>query len=234
MQKNRSNNRQLSLLAVYAHPDDESFVPGGTIAKYAHEGIEITLVCATRGEAGMAGDPPVCDRKSLGEFRTGELASSCQVLGINRLCCWDFADSKLNTYAHQDVERRIAEVIRLVKPQVVITFGPEGITGHPDHTAISHFATDAFFAAGDADKYPELIGGELEVHQPIKLYYSVLPKRIAEALTHKLQGVEDDQITATIDVSHFSHVKNDALFCHHTQQPDFRKFSDRDLGELAA
>lgn len=131
MDRKQSHTKELSLLGVYAHPDDESFVPGGTIAKYAHEGIKITLVCATRGEAGMAGNPPVCDRTSLGEFRTGELVSSCQVLGISRVCCWDFSDSKLSTYPHQAVEGRIVEIIRMVRPQVVITFGREGITGHP-------------------------------------------------------------------------------------------------------
>jgi LmbE family N-acetylglucosaminyl deacetylase len=146
---------ELSLLAVYAHTDDESFVPGGTIAKYTHEGIRVTLVCATRGEAGMLGNPPVCDRALLGKFRRSELASSCLVLEINRVCCWDFSDAKLGSYSHRDVEGRIVEIIRLVKPQVVITFGAEGITGHPDHTAISHFTTDAFFAASDKDKYPE-------------------------------------------------------------------------------
>ncbi len=232
MEQSKISSNGLSLLAVYAHPDDEAFVPGGTIAKYAHEGARITLVCATRGEAGMLGNPPISDRSSLGECRTEELTSSCKVLGIDRLCCWDFSDAKLSTYPHRDVEGRIVEIIRLVKPQVVITFGHEGITGHPDHAAISHFATDAFFAAGQADKYPELKGDGLEVYQPIKLYYSVLPKRVAESLTYKLQGVDDKEISTTIDVSRFTHLKNDALFCHRTQLPDFKKFSEQDLHKL--
>ena len=226
MEQSKISNNGLSLLAVYAHPDDEAFVPGGTIAKYTHEGVRITLVCATKGEAGMLGNPQVSERVSLGECRTEELTSSCKVLGIDRLCCWDFSDSKLSTYPHRLVEGRIVEIIRLVTSQVVITFGYEGITGHPGHAAISHFATDAFFSAGQAEKYPELTGDDLKVYQPNKLYYSVLPKRVAESLTHKIQSVEDTEITTIIDVSHFTHLKNDALFCHRTQLPDFRKFSE--------
>ena len=182
----KTGNSGLSLLGVYAHPDDEAFVPGGTIAKYTHERVRITLVYATKGEAGMLGNPQVSDRSSLGECRTEELTSSCRVLGIDWPCYWDFSDAKLSTYPHRDVEGQIAEIIRSVKPQVVITFGPEGITSHPDHAAISHFTTDAFFAAGQADKYPGLKGDGLEVYQPAKLYYSVLPRRVAESLTHKL------------------------------------------------
>ena len=133
---NRFENEN-SLLAVYAHPDDEAFVPGGTIARYALEGIRVTLVCATKGEEGMRGDPPLPECMSLGECRRYELIGSCRVLGVDRICFLDCHDKKLNTYAHSDIEGRIVEIIRLVKPQVVITFGPDGITGHPDHLARS-------------------------------------------------------------------------------------------------
>jgi len=229
MQLDRISKPERSLLAVYAHPDDESFVPGGTIARYAFKGARVTLVVATRGEEGMLGDPPLADRSSLGECRTDELVGSCRVLGIDRICFLDFPDGKLNTYPHPEVEGRIVEFIRQVKPQVVITFGPEGITGHPDHQAISHFTTDAFFDAGRPDKYPKLKEWGLDIYQPAKLYYSVLPKKVAESLSFKLQGVEDNKITAIIDVSRYSHIKKDALFCHRTQMPDFKKFSDQDL-----
>jgi len=222
-----------SLLAVYAHPDDESFVPGGTIARYAMEGIRVTLVCATRGEEGILGDPPVVDRSSLGECRREELKRSCRVLGIDRICLLDFPDGRLSTYPHPHVEGQIVEIIRRVRPQVVITFGPEGITGHPDHQAISHFTTDAFFAAGKAEKYPELLAMGLEPYQPAKLYYSVLPKGVAESLSLRLEGVDDREITTMIDVSPYTHIKKDALFCHRTQLPGFRKFSEEDLDRLA-
>jgi LmbE family N-acetylglucosaminyl deacetylase len=233
MRLTRITTEERSLLAVYAHPDDESFVPGGTIARYAFEGARVTLVCATRGEEGMLGDPPIVDRISLGECRKEELLGSCRVLGIDRICFLDFPDGRLSTYPHPDVEGRIVEIIRMVKPQVVITFGPEGITGHPDHLAISHFTTDAFFDAGKPDKYPELQGWGLEVYQPTKLYYSVLPKRVAESLSFNLEGVEDNEITAIIDVSRYTHIKKSALFCHRTQLPDFKKFSEQDLDILA-
>lgn len=233
MHLDRVRKVERSLLAVYAHPDDESFVPGGTIARYAFEGARVTLIVATRGEGGMLGEPPLADRTSLGECRTNELIGSCRVLGIDRICFLDFPDGRLNTYPHPDVEGRIVEIIRQVKPQVVITFGPEGITGHPDHQAISHFATDAFFDAGRPEKYSELKEWGLDFYRPAKLYYSVLPKKIAGSLNFKLQGVKDDKITAIIDVSRYSHIKKDALFCHRTQLPDFKKFSDQDILKLA-
>lgn len=228
----RAKREELSLLAVYAHPDDESFVPGGTIARYAFEGARVTLVCATRGEEGMVGDPPLSDRASLGECRQDELLGSCKVLGIDRICFLDLQDGRLNAYPHPDVEGKIVEMIRLVKPQVVITFGPEGITGHHDHIAISHFTTDAFFDASRPDRYPELKEYGLDVYQPAKLYYSVLPKNLAESLTFKLRGVEEEKVTAVIDVSRYKHVKRDALFCHRTQLPDFRKFSEQDFDKI--
>lgn len=233
LNKGRAKKKEgMSLLAVYAHPDDESFVPGGTIARYAFEGARVTLVCATRGEEGMLGEPPLADRASLGECRQEELLGSCKVLGIDRICFLDLYDGKLDTYPHPDVEGRIVEIIRQVKPQVVITFGPEGITGHPDHAAISHFTTDAFFDAGRPDKYPELKEQGLDVYQPGKLYYSVLPKTVAESLTVKLMGVEEYEITAVIDVTRYTHIKRDALFCHRTQLPDFRKFSEQDFSKI--
>ena len=222
----------MSLLAVYAHPDDESFVPGGTIARYAFEGIKVTLVCATRGEEGMLGDPPLADRTSIGKCREEELLGSCRVLGVDRICFLDLIDSRLSTYPHPDVEGKIVEIIRTVKPQVVITFGSEGITGHPDHTAISHFTTDAFFDAGQPDKYSELKEFGLETYQPAKLYFSVLPKNMAESLSVKLEGVEDNQITAVIDVSRYAHIKKEALFCHRTQLSDFRKYNEEDFNKI--
>lgn len=223
---------ELSLMAVYAHPDDESFVPGGTIARYAFEGIKVTLVCATRGEEGMLGDPPLADRASLGKCREEELLGSCRVLGVDRICFLDLIDSRLGTYPHPDVEGKIVEVIRTVRPQVVITFGSEGITGHPDHAAISHFTTDAFIDAGRPDKYPALKEQGLEVYQPAKLYYSVLPKSVAESLSVKLTGVEEDKIAAILDVSRYAHIKKEALFCHRTQLPDFRKFNEEDFCKI--
>lgn len=232
LSRTSAKKEEMSLLAVYAHPDDESFVPGGTLARYAFEGARVTLVCATRGEEGMLGEPPLSDRASLGSCREEELLGSCRVLGIDRICFLDLYDGKLNTYPHADVEGRIVEVIRQVKPQVVITFGPEGITGHPDHLAISHFTTDAFFDAGRPEKYPALKEGGLEPYQPAKLYYSVLPRCVAESLSVRLQGVEEDAITAVLDVSRYTHIKRDALFCHRTQLPDFRKFSERDLDTI--
>jgi LmbE family N-acetylglucosaminyl deacetylase len=232
LKKDQVEKDEKSILAVYAHPDDESFVPGGTIARYAFEGVKVTLVCATRGEEGMLGDPPLADRASLGECREDELLCSCRVLGVDRICFLDFIDSRLSTYPHPDVEGKIVEIVRTVKPQVVITFGSEGITGHPDHAAISHFTTDAFFDAGRPDKYPELKELGLDFYQPAKLYYSVLPKSLAESLSVKLKGVEEDKITAVIDVSRYAHIKKEALFCHRTQLPDFMKFNEEDFNKI--
>jgi bacillithiol biosynthesis deacetylase BshB2 len=157
------------LLAVFAHPDDESFICGGTLAKYASSGVEITLVSATRGEMGRRmGNPPYVNRESMPAIREKELRQACEVLGIHRLIFLDIRDKTVEFMNPESLADRIAVLIEEVSPDVVLTFH-ETLGGHPDHCAIGRAATAAFHRTrhkgalyfitfGEAMEHPERYG----------------------------------------------------------------------------
>jgi len=157
------------LLAVFAHPDDESFICGGTLAKYAGEGVEITLVSATRGEMGRRmGNPPYLNRETMGAARERELRQACEVLGIRQLRFLDIRDKTVEFTDMEALTDRVAGLIAEIGPDVVLTFH-ERYGGHPDHCAIGKATTAAwrrtgggsplyFITFGDAMAHPERYG----------------------------------------------------------------------------
>ncbi|KRE50619.1 PIG-L family deacetylase [Paenibacillus sp. Soil724D2] len=157
------------LLAVFAHPDDESFICGGTLAKYASEGVDITLVSATRGEMGRRmGNPPYLNRESMAAAREMELRQACESLGIRQLLFLDIRDKTVEFADEDSLTARIAALINEVDPDVVLTFH-ETLGGHPDHCAIGKATTAAFgrighkgalyfISFGDAMERPERYG----------------------------------------------------------------------------
>ncbi len=174
------NNRRL--LAVLAHPDDETFGPGGTLALYARRGVEVQLVCATRGEVGEA--PP--DRKgfaTVGEMRESELRCAAGILGLAGVHFLGYRDSGMPGSADNahpqafaaapagEAARATARLIRLLKPQVMITFDPIGGYRHPDHIAAHRAAVEAFRMAADPAAFPE----DGEPYAPQKLYFHTFP-----------------------------------------------------------
>lgn len=164
-------NESLRLMAILAHPDDESLGFGGTLAKYAAEGIHVALVTATRGERGWRGeqdaDPGLT---AVGQIREAELRSAATALGIDRLTFLDQIDGELAQAESGPVLARIVAEIRAFRPQAVVTFGPDGAYGHPDHIAISQLATSAVLLAAD----PEFrVVGDSEPVRVQKLYYRI-------------------------------------------------------------
>jgi len=127
------------ILVILAHPDDESFAVGGTLAKYAHQGAQIILLCATRGEAGIAGVEP----KKAGDIRERELRIAAQHLGIE-VYFMGYPDGGLANTEPGMLLETITCWIGMVQPQLIITFGPEGGSGHPDHLIISKVVTQAY------------------------------------------------------------------------------------------
>src|SRR2546429_8166011 len=181
------------ILGVFAHPDDESFCAGGTFAKYVATGAEVMVVSATRGEAGQIRMPSVATRRTLGAVREQELHLACQRLGIQHARCLDHGDGTLKEVDQEVLTRQVTEIIRTFRPDVVITFGPDGGYGHPDHIAISAATTAACMRSGEPGRSPEHIAAGLEPHQPARLYYSYFPPKrqlLLEQLVQWLVQVE--------------------------------------------
>jgi len=195
---------QEPLLAVFAHPDDESFGTGGTLSLYARRGHPVYLVCATRGEVGDIADPSLARKENLGHVREMELRCAAQEMGVTNVFFLDYRDSGMaGTPENNDprclyradrakVIGEVVRIIRLVRPAVVITFEPNGGYGHPDHITIHQVTTAAFSAAGDPTQYPEHRAEGLSPWRPQRLYYTALPRRFFQAMAERLkaQGVD--------------------------------------------
>ncbi len=199
-----SRARWPRLLGVFAHPDDETFCAGGTFARYAKDGAEIMVVSATRGQAGQIRDASVGTRRTIGAVRENELRLACGRLGVAQVRCWDYPDGGL---AEADQAGLVADVVRLIRefrPQVVISFGPEGAYGHPDHITIAAAVTAACLQAGDPASYPDQLAAGLAPHQPDRLYRSYFPphdvllmSRLATWLTSR-----PERFAGTMDFVH--------------------------------
>ncbi len=172
------------ILAVLAHPDDESFGMGGTLAFYARQGVETYLVCATRGEAGTVDEEHLRGFKDVAELRTEELRRAAQVLGLKGVFFLGYRDSGMAgaeenkhpdaqiNHSIDEVAGRIVKYIRELKPDIVLTFDPIGGYKHPDHIHVHHATTLAFERADDASFHPEA-GAPFK---PRALYYQVFPR----------------------------------------------------------
>lgn len=215
------------LLLLLAHPDDETFGPGGTIARYAREGVEITLVTATRGEEGMTGDPPVTTRERLGEVREAELAKAAQVLGIREVVLLGFRDKQLEHLPFERILEPAVGQIRRVRPQILIGFGPEGVSRHPDHIVMSRVALEAFDAAADPARFPGQIRNGLSAYGPRKLYQFEIAREILDRWEIPLAGVPERELTTFLDTSGEVETKIRAFSAHRTQAKDARRILSR-------
>jgi N-acetyl-1-D-myo-inositol-2-amino-2-deoxy-alpha-D-glucopyranoside deacetylase/mycothiol S-conjugate amidase len=175
-----------TILAVLAHPDDESFGLGGTLALYAQKGYDTYLVCATRGEAGTVDASYLNGFKDTAELRTGELLRAAKILGLRDVFFLGYRDSGMvgsqeNLHPEAQINHPVEEVagkvvkyIRELKPDIVITFDPIGGYKHPDHIHIQKATVLAFETADDASFHPEA-GAPFK---PRALYYQVFSRRI--------------------------------------------------------
>ncbi len=145
----------LKLLCIVAHPDDECFAFGGALLLAADAGIETSVICLTDGQA-AANRGTAATAADLGRMRRQEFEASCRVLGVTHTEFLDYPDGKLELADFSHTAGRLVERIRAFRPNVVITFGPEGtLNSHPDHTMVSAFTSAAFHWAASAKRYPE-------------------------------------------------------------------------------
>jgi len=231
-----------SLLAVFAHPDDEAFRTGGTLATYAAQGMQVTVVSATRGEAGEIADPTLAKPDTLGRVREHELRCAAQLLGIEEPIFLDYRDSGVagtpeNKHPEafiqipaEEVVRCLVGIIRRIQPLVVITFEPNGGYGHPDHIAIHRHIVEAFRAAADPRNFPE----QGTPWQARRLFYTAIPRSFFQEMRQRLEalgidmsdferfeqagaGWPDEDVHVRLDVSAQIEAKWAALQCHRMQ-----------------
>lgn len=213
----------MKIIFVFAHPDDESFSSGGTIAKLVKKGERVILATATRGEKGELGDPPLCRKKDLGKTREKELKSALRILGIKDIIFLDFTDGTLKDHI-ENLKKKILSIFTKERPDVVITFDRHGGSNHPDHKAISYSATKAFEAY--------IQESEKNAH----LYHTAVPRSYLRkyekaGLTYtafgKMKGTPDDDITTIVNIKETYELKVRALRCHKTQKKDVERFLKR-------
>lgn len=230
---NQNGKDKLSLLAVFPHPDDESIMMGGTLAFYARRGVEVNVLCVTRGEWGAISDPSFATRENLAKIREEELQKACKILGANLLGFLDCPDGGVNETIWRETEEKIVRYIRETRPQVVVTFGPDGFYWHPDHIATSNITTHAFSSAGNSNCFINQIDEGLETFQPSKLYYAAYPDFLMRQMAANVVkengsahlwgfsadsfGVPSHQITTMLNVKETLSEKMQAIRAHKTQ-----------------
>ncbi len=227
----------LKLMAVFAHPDDESLAAGGLLAKYAAEGVETYLVVATRGEAGRyVDDYGQLSPETLGRIRTHELRRAAEILGIRRTFFLGYRDGQLDQVDPDEATARIAEPIRMVRPDVVVTFGPDGLYGHPDHIAISQLTSAAVLAAAEPG---DAMGSGRPPHSVSKVYHLAWSARTwdryqsaLKRLVMRVDGVERSAtawpewaITTVVDTSGHADTARRAVASHHSQMAMYARFN---------
>ena len=200
-------NRLPLLLAVFAHPDDETFRCGGTLALLARRGVRVQLLTATRGEAGSRGDPPLCRPEDMAAVREAELRCACAALGIEPPRLLDYHDGALSNVDEEEGAGFVLAVVRELRPLALLTWPADGLSGHADHVAVSRWASLAFERAS-------VLGPD----EPLALYHLAIPRSVAETLgLSHLHSLPDEEVTLTVDVSSVWEQKMAAIACHRTQ-----------------
>src|SRR5258708_2857639 len=153
----------MKILLVFAHPDDETFAMGGTIALLAKADNSITLICATRGEEGKMGEPALCSKEDLGVVREQELRNAAAILGISKIHFLNYRDATLSKIQNSELEKTLLPLFTKEKPDIVVTFDKNGGSLHPDHIKISKVTTKVF------TKYLQ------KITKKVRLYHTAMP-----------------------------------------------------------
>lgn len=208
------------ILHVYAHPDDESFGNPATIALYAHQGVPMSLITMTHGEAGETNG--ICKAEELGDLREAELRAGCQVLGIHHLDLWDYPDGELEKADEKEILSRLLEAYESIAPRIIVTYGDDGTTGHPDHLAVSWFATEAFFR----------FQKENSASSPERLYWRSVPEK-RRTLFNRTDLIYRTDYTTIIDAREIGDIRARAEACHRSQRPH-TQYGRPEIVELGA
>lgn len=225
-----------SVLSIFAHPDDESLVAGGTLAGCAAAGADVAIISLTRGENGPIANPDLVSRETLGVMRESELRAAGNILGAVSAECLSYPDGALYWEDEAEIVGLLAAKIKEFQPEIVITFGPEGLYWHPDHIAAHRLTKMATELLRKKDISPWV-------------YYATWPEGHVRRLTQIMAsrkfsfntwglspdafGAPPSTITTRLDVRHYLDTKLAALGCHRTQLTGDNLFRamPRDLAE---
>jgi LmbE family N-acetylglucosaminyl deacetylase len=210
----------MKLLAIFAHPDDESFGPAGTLAKCSEEGHSVGLVTLTRGEAGSLGISKDLAAAKLGQRRSLELQCAAKIIGISYLRIYDLPDKKLNSIPENQGLQIIKKEIESFQPDALITFHDNGISGHPDHKTVTRWILQTI---------------DQMQNSPVLYYYGILPDHAKMIPQRKLFPISEQDVTHRINVRQYSEIKKSAIECHSTQKELWKIFQNLPVsfGELS-
>ena len=235
----------LKLLAIFPHPDDETLGLGSTLSRYAAEGVETYLVCATHGERGwFDSEGPDPGFEGVARIRESELRCASENLGIGEVSFLNYIDGDVDQAKPEEIIGKLVSHIRRIRPPVVVTFGPDGAYGHPDHIALSQFTSGALVCAADRN----FVDANVQPpHRVLKLYYMVdswdvvnLANEAFGGIRMEIDGVArshvgwaDWQITTRLDNHKYLDNVQKAMLCHKSQIPGYHPIDQWSVAELA-
>jgi LmbE family N-acetylglucosaminyl deacetylase len=223
--------RRLSL--VFAHPDDDTFGVGGSIAKHRDD-LDLQVILATSGEAGIIADPSLATRENLGQVREEESRASYRALGVEpELHFLRFPDGGLAGVDREELVGKVTELLTAFRPDVVVTFGPEGVTKHEDHVTMHYVGTDAFHrgrtgggGAGFERLYDVGIpASEIERFRELQRMAGMEP--FDPDAPFQPRGVPDETVTVWVDCMDVWKTKHEALLAHRTQASEIEEIPEQ-------
>ena len=235
------SDTQFKIMAVHAHPDDESTSTGGILARYAAEGARTIVVTCTGGELGEIAEGTSATPENLADVRRRELDDAGKILGVSQIYMLGYRDSGMaglpendapGSFWSADLDEatgRLVEIVRRERPHVLVTYDEKGFYGHPDHIQANRVTVAAWEAAGDSARYPDQ---GLEPWTPLKMYFTAVPRSNWKKFPERLReagielpaqdeerdwGTPDELVTTRLDVSQWVTKKREALMAHKTQ-----------------
>lgn len=198
-----------NLVCVFAHPDDEAFGPGGTIAKLSKK-YNIYLLCVTKGEVGQKGKTLKVQNSKLGEVRAQELKCSAKILGIKKVYFLGFIDGTLSNNIYHKLAAKIKNHLQKLKPEIVITYEPQGVSGHIDHITTSMVT---MFVVQNLKFVKEV----WQVCRP-----DTIARTRRNYFVYFPPGYKKSEIDKVVNTKDFWNKKIEAMMCHQSQIKDIK------------
>ena len=202
----------MKLLAIFAHPDDESYGPAGTLAWATRNGHEVSLLTLTHGESGSLGISKFLSANELAKHREQELRCAANKLGIRKVMIQNLPDKHLKDLEEQIGINIITREIKKFQPDILVTFHENGISGHPDHQTVAQWTLKTIKSFQNS---------------PRLFYFGISPQQAVMVTFRKLFPIEDKEITHSINVEDFISDKIEAIRCHRTQISLWQQFQNQ-------